>query len=138
MLPMPWTPYTRGMEEHRTLLPGALTAFMLTAWMLAACTLAGCGASVAPSFDDPTPEARIGALERAAASNDRSSVPRCVENLSADDAAVRMAAAAALRRITGETLGYRFDAPAADRAAAIERWREWVTAHPDDAAEKKR
>jgi hypothetical protein len=61
-----------------------------------------------------------------------------VENLSADDAAVRMAAAGALRRLTGETLGYRFDAPASDRAAAIERWRTWVKDHPATSAGAKR
>ena len=108
------------MSAARTLLPA----------LLATCALAGCGASVEPSFDDPTPEARIGALERAAATDDRSSIPHCVENLSSDDAAVRMAAAGALRKLTGESLGYRFDAPASDRAAAIERWRTWVTDHP--------
>lgn len=124
MLPMPPSPYTSPMAEARKLFPA----------LLAACALAACDASVAPSFDDPTPEARIGALERASATGDLSSVPRCVENLSADDAAVRMAAAAALRRLTGETLGYRFDAPTADRAAAIERWRVWVSEHPAGGA----
>ena len=120
MLPMPRSPYTPPMDAARTLPLAFLAAF----------ALAGCDASVAPSFDDPVPEARIGALERAAASGDLSSVPRCVENLASDDAAVRMAAAGALRRLTGETLGYRFDAPAKDRAAAIERWRAWVADHP--------
>jgi hypothetical protein len=33
-----------------------------------------------------------------------------------------MAAIDALRRGTGEDLGYRFDDPPADRAAAIARW----------------
>ena len=120
MLPMPRSPYTPGMHAARTL-PLAF---------LAISSVAGCGASVPPSFDDPTPQARIGALERAASSGDLSSVPRCVENLSSDDAAVRMAAAGALRRLTGETLGYRFDAPANERAEAIGRWRDWVADHP--------
>ena len=117
---MPRSPYTAGMDAAR-ILPLAF---------LAATALAGCDASVAPSFDDPTPQARIGALGRAASSGDLSSVPRCVENLSSDDAAVRMAAAGALRRLTGETLGYRFDAPAKERAEAIDRWRAWVANHP--------
>ena len=125
---MPRSPYTLTMSAARTLLPA----------LLAASALAGCNASVTPSFDDPSPEARIGALERAAAADDRSSIPRCVESLSADDAAVRMAAAGALRRLTGETLGYRFDAPASDRAAAIERWRTWVKDHPAASAGAKR
>ena len=106
--------------------------------LLVPCALAGCGATVTPSFEDPTPEARIGAMERAAATGDRSSVARCVENLSADDAAVRMAAAGALRRLTGETLGYRFDAPAGERAEAIEQWRRWVAEHPDGARKDAR
>ena len=85
---------------------------------------------VGASFDDPTPQARIEAIERAGASGDRSALPRIVENLSSDDAAVRMAAIGALRRITGETLGYRFDAPEIERRAAIDRWKAWLAAGP--------
>ena len=90
----------------------------------------GCGTVVGASFDDPTPQARIEAIERAGASGDRSALPRIVENLSSDDAAVRMAAIGALRRITGETLGYRFDAPEIERRAAIDRWKAWLAAGP--------
>jgi hypothetical protein len=41
-----------------------------------------------------------------------------------------MAAIGALRRITGETLGYRFDAPEIERRAAIDRWKTWLAAGP--------
>jgi hypothetical protein len=91
----------------------------------------GCGTVVGASFDDPTPQARIEAIERAGASGDRSALPRIVENLSSDDAAVRMAAIGALRRMTGQTLGYRFDAPEVERRAAIGRWKGWLSEGAD-------
>lgn len=87
--------------------------------------LAGCGTFVGGSFDDPAPQARIEAIERACEANDRGALPRIVENLSSDDAAVRMAAIGALRRMTGETLGYRFDDPEVERRSAIDRWKTW-------------
>jgi len=87
----------------------------------------GCNTVVGGSFDDPTPQARIEAIERASATGGRSALPRIVENLSSDDAAVRMAAIGALRRMTGETLDYRFDAREVERRAAIGRWKEWLS-----------
>lgn len=79
-----------------------------------------------PSFDDPTPEARIGAIRNASAKGDRATVPRLVECLYSDDPAVRLAAIEALMRITGKTFDYRASAPPAMRAQAIERWKTWV------------
>lgn len=95
----------------------------------AALAAAGC-ARESPSYVDGSPASRIAAIERSSTEGRRADVPRIVENLSSDDAAVRMAAIAALRRLTGESLGYRFDDPPADRQAAIDRWAGWVRAHP--------
>jgi hypothetical protein len=53
-----------------------------------------------------------------------------VENLSSDDPVVRLAAIGALRRRTGHTLGYRFDAPDAERDAAIGRWQAELAGGP--------
>ena len=97
---------------------------------LCVATLAGCGSFVGGSFDDPAPQARIEAIERASAADDRGALPRIVENLSSDDAAVRMAAIGALRRMTGETLGYRFEDPEVERRAAIDRWKKWLADRP--------
>jgi hypothetical protein len=95
--------------------------------MIAACAavaaLAACSAAVPASWDDPTPRARLEAIracEREGTVNRH--LPQLVQNLWSDDAVVRMAAIDALRRGTGEDLGYRFDDPPADRAAAIARW----------------
>jgi len=100
---------------------------------IAACgtlAIAGCAARETPSYEDASPASRIAAIDRSARQGSRADIPRIVENLSSDDAAVRMAAIGALRRMTGETLGYRFDDPAAERQAAVSRWAEWVRAHP--------
>ena len=50
---------------------------------------------------------------------------RLIGALESDDAAERMLAITALERITGETFGYDFAAPRAERTAAIGRWLEW-------------
>lgn len=126
MLPMVRGPYT-GQEMSQpclSVVPVGLPAVALWACACAA-GAGGCGTAVAPSFDDPTPEARIGAI---AASKSGSDLPRIVENLSSDDAAVRLAAIAALERRTGQTLGYRFDDRLPAREAAVGRWRDAVAA----------
>jgi len=90
---------------------------------VACAALAACSASVPASWDDPTPRARLEAIR--ACERDGTvarHLPQLVQNLWSDDAVVRMAAIDALRRGTGEDLGYRFDDPPADRAAAIARW----------------
>lgn len=90
-------------------------------------TAIGCAPPVSRGdFDAPDPASRTYAIERAAAANDRSRIPRLVEQLTADDPLVRMMAIETLERLTGETKGYRhFDPPAA-RAAAVGRWVEAV------------
>lgn len=103
----------------------ASTTVRSAAIAAAATAVAACGTSVAPSFDDPVPEARLGAIAQSGprpASDDR--LRHLVECLSSDDAAVRLAAIGELRRSTGETLGYRFDDTAEGREAAIGRWRD--------------
>jgi HEAT repeat protein len=97
---------------------------------LGALAFAGCAARETPSYDDGSPASRIAAIDRSAREGNRKDIPRIVENLSSDDAAVRMAAIGALRRMTGETLGYRFDDPAEVRREAISRWSDWARANP--------
>lgn len=57
---------------------------------------------------------------------DREALPALVELLADDREPVRRAAIASLRRITNEFHGYRPDAPAGQRARAIERWRQFL------------
>ena len=88
--------------------------------------LAGCSTAVGPSYEDPTPEARLGAIRESAKTGSEGDLPHLIENLSSDDASVRLAAIGALRRITGQTNGYRFDASSAERSEAIARWKAWL------------
>lgn len=95
--------------------PGAI-AILLTA----------CGPTVRPSFDSPEPAARNQAAVQAAERRDRSAVPHLVRMLDSDDPATRLVAGAALKRITGETLGYDPVGPESERREAIARWEAYV------------
>ncbi len=53
------------------------------------------------------------------------SVAELIDRLEAADPIVREVAAKELLVRTGETFGYRYDAPEAERREAIERWRAW-------------
>jgi hypothetical protein len=98
----------------------------------------GCAASLAgsactvvgPSYEDPTPEARLNAIRETAANGRMQDIPHLIQNLAADDAAVRFAAISELRRLTGTTNGYDFEAGEPERIAAIEQWKKWLAAHP--------
>ncbi len=70
---------------------------------------------------------RVSAVRAAAERGDRASVPHLVDRLDDEDAVVRFAAVVALERITGTRLGYRYGAPADERAAAVERWRRYLS-----------
>lgn len=87
----------------------------------------GCSTSVEPSYRDPTPEARLGAIRESAQAGPEADLQHLIENLSSDDESVRFAAIGALRRITGQTNGYRFDASSSDRTEAISRWKAWLS-----------
>ena len=91
--------------------------------------LAGCSAEVGPSYEDPVPAARIAAIRQSADSPAAADLRRLVENLDDNDPTVRLAAIGTLRRLTGDTLGYRFNAAANERLQSIERWKEWLAAH---------
>jgi hypothetical protein len=87
--------------------------------------------SCAPSateggFDSANPAARLYAIEQAATEHDQSAVPHLVEQLDADDPAVRFLAITALERLTDETLGYRYYDPPWERQVAIDRWVNYV------------
>lgn len=66
-------------------------------------------------------------------------MPLLVDRLEDEDEAVRFFAIIALDKITGERLGYDYAQPAAERAKAVERWREYVQRgqHASSAASGK-
>lgn len=101
---------------------------------LAAC-IAGCAGEA--SFDSPESAARLRAIQRAAAENDRSSIPRLIEMLDSDDPAVRILSIRTLESMTGQTLGYDPTAPSYERTPAVDRWQEWYASQQGQYTERK-
>jgi hypothetical protein len=99
-----------------------MTSFLVTA----------CG-PVSPSYTDPTPAARLGAIRESAQSGNIEDAQSLVANLASDDPSIRFAAISALQRLTGETNGYRFDGPWESRALAISAWKDWLAKQPTPA-----
>ncbi len=73
-------------------------------------------------FDAASEAARTHAIEQAAHTGDLDAVPKLIEQLDADDPAVRMLAIDVLHRLTGETYGFHHYDPLPKRRAAIQRW----------------
>ena len=104
---------------------------MKLAWKVAVFSAGLLAASCAPSaleggFDSPNPAAKLYAIEQAAREGDRrpETLASIVEQLDSDDPVVRLLAITALERLTGDTLGYEYDAPASERRPAIRRWQD--------------
>ncbi|MDQ7012623.1 MAG: hypothetical protein Q9O74_01850 [Planctomycetota bacterium] len=94
----------------------------------------GVGSGCVPipkGFDSPEPAARIAAAVEATASGDIEAVPDLIALLDSDDPATRLVSITALRRLTGQTLGYDHAAPFAEREAAVGRWVEWYDQNAD-------
>jgi hypothetical protein len=96
-------------------------------------TLPGCGwigqKSLPQRLQSEDPAERLDAVVEAENQRSRRAVPYLVDRLSDSEREVRMFAAVALRRITGEDMGYRHYDPASERREAIDRWRQWVRSH---------
>jgi len=95
----------------------------------ASATLAlnGCAPSATEGgFSNPSPGARVYAVQDAVKFNRREQIPQIVECLCADDDLLRYLSIAALQRMTGQDLGYQFDDPEPLRFVAYERWRQWT------------
>jgi len=92
-------------------------------------SLFGCGpAATEGGFDSANSAARMYAIEYAARDGDRTAIPRLVEQLNADDEAVRALAIASLVRLTGQTKGYNDYDPIELRREAVARWVQAVHA----------
>jgi hypothetical protein len=87
------------------------------------------------SFDSPDSAARLRAIQRAAAEDDRSSIPKLIEMLDSDDSAVRLLSIRTLESMTGQTLGYDPFAPSYERTPAVNRWQEWYAAQQAPSGE---
>lgn len=87
----------------------------------------GCTAPPAPRLvSDPDPSGMIPAMKIAVDQHDLSVVPDLVKYLENDDPAVRFYAIEALKKLTGQDLGYVYYAPADQRMEAVERWQQWL------------
>lgn len=71
---------------------------------------------------------------RAAEAGNREALPYLVDRLTDSERAVRMYAILALRRLTGQTLGYCYYDPPAERDVAVARWRRWLAKQPGAAS----
>ena len=99
---------------------------------------AGCSSTAVPStgvieldLEHEDPRFRIHAAARAVAEDRTDLVPALVERLSDPDPAVRMFAGAALRKLTGKDFDFSPHGSAAEREAAVERWRAWLEARAE-------
>jgi hypothetical protein len=87
----------------------------------------GCTAPRGPLVvTSPDPSVKIPAIKKAVRKNDRGAAGQLVRDLDNDDPAVRFYAIGALERMTGESMGYRYFDDEADRAEAVQRWRQWL------------
>lgn len=102
-------------------------------WLPAVMTLilAGCDGLLGPKpklsdLDNPNPTVKIVAAKWAGDNKVSSAVPQLVDLLQDEDRSVRLYSIEALRRITGTDLGYDYKDPAHVRAAAVERWDQFL------------
>ena len=104
----------------------------LTPWLIVSCA-----STQDPSTGDlrrdlvhRDPLVRVEATVRAEREGRRDLVAYLVENLSHEDANVRMVSGVALRRLTGEDFGFLPYATPHARAEAVDRWRQWLSTAP--------
>jgi hypothetical protein len=65
-------------------------------------------------------------MEIAADHHDWHAVPPMVKDLESDDPAIRFYAIEGLRRITGQTFGFRYYEDEGQRQPAVDRWKQWL------------
>lgn len=100
---------------------------MIGVLSLTAAAGAGCHEPTGPrTITNPDPGVKVPAIKHAVAQRDRAAAAAMVRDLESDDAAVRMFAIEGLRRLTGEAFGYDYYADKAQRAPAVERWKQWL------------
>ncbi len=98
---------------------------LLPAWIVVGC--AAPAESLPAKFQNADPQVRIEAIREAGQTRNTAAVPYLIDRLSDSQADIRLFAIMALRDITGQTHGYNVYEPAPQRAAAIARWRQWLS-----------
>jgi hypothetical protein len=69
---------------------------------------------------------KIPAIKSATRTQNHSAIAQLVQDLDNDDPAIRFYAIAALSRLTGQTLGYRYYDDEIRRRPSLEAWRAWL------------
>lgn len=106
-------------------------------WLLCLpAAVVGCAEpSVYTKLQSDAPADRIGGIVQAARENRTDALPYLVDRLSDTEPEVRLFAAVALRRMTGESFGYRHYAAEAERDRAVVAWRDWLERRADAATQ---
>ena len=94
-----------------------------------ALALAACGCqpqTIAQPLQSDNPQVRIDAAVEAGRTRDQAAVPYLVDRLNDSEPDVRFFSFIALKKITGQTFGWNYASPPADRDAAVQRWRQWL------------
>lgn len=102
----------------------AMGLILFVGWCLT--MLGGCAERSRDQIQSADPESRVRAIVQAAEVSDRQAVPLIVDRLDDEDEAVRVVAIEALRRLTGQDLGYRAYDPIYRRVEAVNRWHRWL------------
>ena len=96
--------------------------------LLAAGAVVGCnGPGLIDRLKAEDPRTRLIAIQEAGQTEDRRALPYLADMLSDEEGDVRLFSVGALRKITGESMGYHSYDPPAQRAAAQQRWRQWLS-----------
>lgn len=90
----------------------------------------GCAKPISKGIADDDPSFRIPAIKQVAETHDTRAIPQLVQLLDDDDPAVRFYTIEALKRLTGETFGYRFYEDESQRRTAVGKWKDWLEKHP--------
>jgi hypothetical protein len=100
---------------------------LAAAGTLAMALTAGCGGPPpVRSVTNPDPSGKIPAIVEAVRRGDRRALNQLVKDLDNDDPAVRFYAIEGLRRLTGQTFGYRYYDGEDERQPAIQSWQRWL------------
>lgn len=98
--------------------------------VLLGCLVGGCFSPDPKSLASDSAADAVPAIKAAADHDDRSAIPRLVQDLGDHDPAIRFAAISALKRMTGQDLGFCYYGDEWDRSQAIGRWQKWLKDHP--------
>lgn len=115
----------RQLTLSRAVVLGRLVAVTVAAGLIG-CD--GAEPSLYLRMQHENPAVRIRAIHQAGMGRDDRAVPYLVDRLTDSERDVRFYAILALKKITGQTMGYQHYAPAADREQAEGRWRQWLEA----------